>query len=100
MDAITLEWTNSGGEQSMQEISRGGEKALQAIYMASAACPFDVRRDVAIEFFNATVRTLNWDWSCHRRNKIGVGEVLIVDRCFVRHMLTATKTGTFPSLTA
>ncbi len=36
----------------------GGGKALQAVYMASAACPFDVRRDVAIEFFNATVRTL------------------------------------------
>ncbi len=31
----------------------GGGKALQAVYMASVACPFDVRRDVAIELFNS-----------------------------------------------
>ncbi len=64
----------------MQEISRGGGKALQAIYMASVAYPFDVRRDVAIELFDATVRTMNWEWSCHCQNRNGVGEVLIVCR--------------------
>ncbi len=58
----------------------GGGEALQAVYMASAARPFDVRRDVAIEFFNATVKTMNWERSCHRRNRNGVGEVLIVGR--------------------
>ncbi len=56
----------------------GGGKALQVVYMASVACPFDVRRDIAIKLFNATVRTMNWEQSCHRQNRNGVGEVLIV----------------------
>jgi hypothetical protein len=80
LDAITLEGTTRGGEQATQEPSRGGGKALQAVYMASIACPIDVRRDVAIELFNATVRTMNWERSCHRRNRNGVGGVLIVGR--------------------